>query len=349
MFWHPAAEELNLSFKKILVTGGAGYIGSHTVKELLRQGCDTVTLDNLSTGHRESICGGVFVEADLRNLQALRDTLSSHRIDAVIHFAASCYVGESVKEPIKYYENNVLCGMNLLSAMAERNVRYIIFSSSAAVYGNPVQVPIPEEHQQLPINPYGQTKSLFEDILKSHERLYGIRSVSLRYFNAGGCDPDGDIGEHHDPETHLIPLVLDTALGRLPKISIFGDDYPTPDGTCIRDFIHVTDLADAHIRSLEYLSGGGATTALNVGTGKGYSVKEVIRAAEQVCGRSIAHTVSSRRPGDPPVLVAAADRIRREIGWEPRRSSLEEILETAWRWQKKLRKSSDRARPSHSD
>jgi UDP-glucose 4-epimerase len=336
-----------LTAKTILVTGGAGYIGSHTVKELLRQNYRVVVFDNLSTGHRESVLGSEFVHADLRDLKALRNTFSSHPIDAVIHFAASCYVGESVKEPMKYYENHVLCGLNLLAAMVEREVKYMIFSSSAAVYGNPVQIPIPEEHVQLPINPYGQTKSLFEDVLKSHERVHGIRSVSLRYFNAAGCDPDGELGENHDPETHLIPLVLDAALGRLPLVEIYGDDYPTPDGSCIRDFVHVTDLADAHIRSLQYLTGGGSSTAFNIGTGKGYSVKQVIHAAERVCGRSIPSKISSRRAGDPPELVAAADKIRRETGWSAHHSSLEEILETAWKWQKRLRNSSNPAHPAH--
>jgi UDP-glucose 4-epimerase len=326
-----------MALRTILVTGGAGFIGSHTARELLRRSYSVITLDNLSTGHRESVLGGEFVHADLRNLGALRQTFSSHPIDAVIHFAASCYVGESVKEPMKYYENNVLSGLNLLAAMVERNVKYMIFSSSAAVYGNPMQLPIPEEHPQLPINPYGQTKSLFEDILRSHERIHGIRSVSLRYFNAAGCDPEGELGENHEPETHLIPLVLHAALGYVPQVEIYGDDYPTSDGTCVRDFIHVTDLAQAHIRSLEHLASGGSSAAFNVGTGKGYSVKEVVKAAERICGGPIPYRYSPRRPGDPPELIAAADKIQNELGWSARHSSLEEILETAWAWQKRLR------------
>jgi UDP-glucose 4-epimerase len=328
-----------MSPRKILVTGGAGYIGSHTVKELLRRGYETLTLDNLSTGHRESVRGGEFIEADLRTIDALRDVFSKYRVDAVIHFAASCYVGESVKEPMKYYENNVLCGLNLLAAMVEQEVRTIIFSSTAAVYGNPVETPITEDHAQLPINPYGQTKSLFEDILKSHERLHGIRYVCLRYFNAAGCDPDGEIGENHDPETHLIPLVLDTALGLLPEIKIFGTDYPTPDGTCVRDYVHVCDLADAHILCLQRLLDGGPSGAYNLGTGHGYSVREVVDAAERVIGRDVPRVESPRRPGDPPELVASAEKIRDELGWLPEHSSIEDILATAWNWQKKLRAS----------
>ncbi|MBI5117492.1 UDP-glucose 4-epimerase GalE [Candidatus Poribacteria bacterium] len=323
--------------KTILVTGGAGYIGSHVVKELLRQGYDTVTVDSLVTGHRESVLGGELVEADLRDLTALRSVFAKYPVDAVMHFAASCYVGESVKVPMKYYENNVLSGLNLLAAMAEASVRHIIFSSTAAVYGNPLQIPIPEEHPQLPINPYGQTKSLFEDILRSHERLHGIRHVALRYFNAAGTDPEGEIGEIHDPETHLIPIALDVALGRILHIEIFGSDYRTPDGTCIRDFIHVCDLADAHIRCLRYLLDGGPSNSYNLGAGRGYSVKQVIDAAERVSGRVIPRINSPRRPGDPPELVAGAAKIRNELGWEPRHSSIEEILTTAWQWQKKLR------------
>lgn len=326
-----------MSSRNILVTGGAGYIGSHTVKELARRGYRTVTLDNLSTGHRESVRNGEFVEVDLRDLKRLREALSRHSIDAVIHFAASCYVGESVHEPMKYFENNVLSGLNLLAAMVERNIGMIIFSSTAAVYGNPRAVPIVEDEPQLPINPYGQTKSLFEDILRSHERLHGIRSVSLRYFNAAGDDPEGDIGEIHDPETHLIPLALDAALGHVPHLEIYGTDYDTPDGACVRDFVHVCDLADAHIRCLEYLLGGGRSNVYNLGTGKGYSVKQVVETAERVTGRPIPRIEGPRRPGDPPELVASAEKIRSELGWTPKHSSLEEILRTAWTWQKKLR------------
>ncbi|GAB4344842.1 MAG: UDP-glucose 4-epimerase GalE [Candidatus Abyssubacteria bacterium] len=323
--------------KSILVTGGAGYIGSHTVKELARRGYHTLTLDNLSTGHRELVHYGDFIEADLRDLKQLREALSRHTIDAVIHFAASCYVGESVHKPMKYYENNVLSGLNLLAAMLERDIRMIIFSSTAAVYGNPKTVPITEDEPQFPINPYGQTKSMFEDILRSHQRIHGIRSISLRYFNAAGDDPEGEIGEIHDPETHLIPLALDAALGRVPHLEIYGTDYDTPDGTCIRDFVHVLDLADAHIRCLEYLLGGGNSNAYNLGTGKGYSVKEVVETAQRVTGLPIPRVEAPRRPGDPPELVASAEKIGTELGWTPTHSSLEEILTTAWAWQKKLR------------
>jgi UDP-glucose 4-epimerase len=302
----------------------------------LRRGYETVTLDNLSTGHREFV-QGEFIEADLRDVDAVQAALSNHSIDAVMHFAASCYVGESVEQPMKYYENNVLCGLNLLAAMAEQKAPPIVFSSTCAVYGNPVKLPIAEDHPQLPINPYGQTKSLFEDILASYDRLYGVRSIALRYFNAAGCDPDGEIGEKHDPETHLIPLALDAALGVGPELRIFGSDYDTPDGTCVRDYIHVCDLADAHILSLERLLAGGPSDAFNLGTGEGYSVKQVIDAAERVTGLSVRHSSAPRRPGDPPELVAGAEKIRRELGWSPKRSSIDEILSTAWNWQKKLR------------
>jgi len=326
-----------MSSKRILVTGGAGYIGSHTVKELLRRGYEAITLDNLSTGHRDLVQGDQFIEANLRDMDALQRAFAEHSFDAVIHFAASCYVGESVKEPMKYYENNVLCGMNLLGAMFEHNVRYIIFSSTCSVYGNPVETPITEEHPQLPINPYGQTKSLFEDILASYERLHGIRNVCVRYFNAAGDDPDADIGEKHYPETHLIPLTLDAALGLIPRLEIFGTDYNTPDGTCIRDYIHVCDLADAHILCLQYLLDGGPSRAYNLGTGTGYSVKQIVEEAERVTGRNVPHVNSERRAGDPPELVASAEKIKSELGWSPKHSSIDNILSTAWNWQKKLR------------
>lgn len=323
--------------KTILVTGGAGYIGSHTVKELLKRGYDTVTLDNLSTGHRKLVPGGEFVEVDLRDLKTLQEVFSVYPVEAVIHFAASCYVGESVKEPMKYYENNILCGMNLLAAMTASEARHIIFSSTAATYGNPVELPITEEHPQAPINPYGQTKLLFENILASHDRVYGIRNVCLRYFNAAGDDADGEIGEIHDPETHLIPLTLEAALGGIPHLEVLGTDYDTLDGTCVRDFIHVTDLADAHIRSLEYLMDGGPSNAYNLGTGEGHSVRQLLEAAERITGRTIPHVDAPRRPGDPPDLVASAEKIGKELGWTAQHSSIDNILKTAWEWQKKLR------------
>jgi UDP-glucose-4-epimerase GalE len=323
--------------RNILVTGGAGYIGSHTVKDLAKQGYNTVTLDNLSTGHRRLVTSGDFVEADLRDLDAVRRTMSKFSIEAVIHFAASCYVGESVKEPMKYYENNVLAGMNLLGAMLEHGIRIIIFSSTCSVYGNPVEIPITEAHPQLPINPYGQTKSLFEDILVSYERLHGIRNIRLRYFNAAGCDPEGEIGEIHEPETHLIPLAVEAALGHNPHLEIYGTDYDTPDGTCIRDYIHVCDLADAHIRCLQYLLDGGPSNAYNLGTGTGYSVKQIVDEVESVTGKPVPRVNSPRRPGDPPQLVASAEKIKGELGWSPGLSSIETIVSTAWNWQKRLR------------
>jgi len=330
-----------MNSKKILITGGAGYIGSHTVRELLGRGRDVLVLDNLSTGHREMVGAADFTEGDLRDADTLRRVFSENAIDAVVHFAASCSVSESVAEPMKYYENNVICGMNLLGVMVEQKTRYIIFSSSAAVYGNPVEIPITEGHPQLPINPYGQTKSLFEDILRSHERLHGIRYVSLRYFNAAGADPDGEIGEVHEPETHLVPLALDAALGHIARLEVFGTDYKTPDGTCVRDFIHVSDLADAHIRCLDYLSDGAPSDVYNLGTGKGYSVKQIIDAVTRVTGRVVPCVSSPRRPGDPPELVASAEKIKNELGWVPKHSSIDEILTTAWKWQQRLRGCTD--------
>lgn len=326
----------------ILVTGGAGYIGSHTIKQLLKRGYEVVALDNLSEGHRELVLCDEFVEADLADLEALRETFERYPIEAVMHFAASCRVDESVREPRKYYENNVVNGLNLLRAMLEREVKLFIFSSSAAVYGDPVKIPIPEDHPKRPKSPYGRTKWLFEQILEDYARAYDMKYISLRYFNAAGSDPEGEIGEWHDPETHLIPIVLEAALGERDHVEIFGTDYKTEDGTCIRDYIHVNDLAEAHILALESLRDGRPNTAYNLGIGRGYSVREVIEACRKVTGRKIEVVEGPRRPGDPPALVADPTRAREELGWEPRFTELEEIVETAWAWKRQLSGASKR-------
>jgi len=317
----------------ILVTGGAGYIGSHTVKQLLKQGYDVVVFDNLSEGHREFVLTEHFVEGDLLDIEALRNAFTRYPIDAVIHFAALTKVGESVSDPQKYYVNNVAGTLHLLQSMREHNVGRIVFSSSAAVYGDPQQVPIPEEHPKTPINPYGQTKWMMEQIMNDFAHAYDLRYIALRYFNASGSDPDGDIGEWHEPETHLIPIVLEAALGERSHIEIFGTNYETPDGTCIRDYIHVSDLAEAHILALEHLKTGGESGAYNLGTGCGHSVREVIDVCQEISGRLVPVIEGPRRPGDPPVLVADALRAGVELGWKPKRSDLETIVKTALSWQ----------------
>lgn len=320
----------------ILVTGGAGYIGSHTIKHLLKRGYDVVALDNLSEGHREMVMCEEFVEADLRNLRALRQTFRQYPIDAVMHFAALTRVGESVEDPQKYYENNVTGSLNLLHATVESQVKHLIFSSSAAVYGDPIEIPMPEDHPKNPKNPYGKTKWIIEQILEDYASAYGLRCISLRYFNAAGSDLEGEIGELHNPETHLIPIVLDVALGRRDHIEIFGTDYDTPDGTCIRDYIHVDDIADAHIRALERLHELRESGVYNCGYGHGYSVREVVDTVKKVTGVDFPVEEAGRREGDAPVLVADNAGIRRELGWEPRHDDLEYIIRTAWNWEKKL-------------
>ncbi len=316
----------------ILVTGGAGYIGSHTIKELLRDGREVVALDNLSAGHRELVLCEEFVEGDLADLGLLRKTFRRYPIEAVIHFAAYTAVGESVADPQKYYANNVAAGLNLLRAMLEAGVKRIVFSSSAAVYGDPVRVPIPEDHPKDPKNPYGRTKLVFEGALRDYGAAYGLRHVSLRYFNAAGSDPEGEIGELHDPETHLIPIVLEAAAGRRPHLEIYGTDYPTKDGTAIRDYIHVTDLARAHVLALRALEEGRAAEAYNLGTGQGYTVREVVEVCRRVTGREIPVLAGPRRAGDPAALVADPSRAKRDLGWDPQFTALDPIVETAWRW-----------------
>ena len=318
--------------KTVLVTGGAGYIGSHTCKALAESGYTPITLDNLSTGHADLVKWGPMEIGDVGDGKRVRDVLKKYRPSACIHFAGYIQVGESVLNPGKYYRNNVSKTISLLEALLESDVMNFIFSSSAAVYGTPRISPIPDDHPLVPINPYGESKRIVESILGDFAGAHGMRSVSLRYFNAAGADPDGESGELHDPETHLIPLVLQTAMGMRPNITVFGDGYGTPDGTCLRDYIHVTDLAMAHVLALERIGEGDTTRAFNLGNGKGFSVLEVIREAEKVTGKGISVVMGSRREGDPPVLVADASRAKAELGWEPGHSGLNEIIGTAWRF-----------------
>ena len=319
----------------ILVTGGAGYIGAHAAKQLSARGYHPLILDNLSHGHRQFARWGDFVEGDLGDTDLLRTLFKTFNVTAVMHFAGFAYVGVSVTDPALYYRNNVANTLNLLEAMRESRVGKIIFSSTCATYGVPVSVPISEDHPQRPINPYGRDKLMVETMLSDFCRAYGMRYVSLRYFNAAGADTELDIGEWHDPETHLIPLVLDAASGSRPDVKIFGTDYETPDGTCIRDYIHVTDLADAHIRALDYLRNGGPSDSFNLGNGNGFSVREVIRTAEKITGSAIRCEETNRRAGDPPVLIGSALKARNTLGWRPQFAELAAIIETAWRWHEK--------------
>ncbi|MDI6844855.1 MAG: UDP-glucose 4-epimerase GalE [Candidatus Saccharicenans sp.] len=316
----------------ILVTGGAGYIGSHTVKELLKKNYEVIVLDNLSSGHRELVPGGHFIQADLCSAAELKKVFSDHRIEAVMHFAALIQVGESCADPQKYYRHNLLSTLNLLEAMLEAGVKYFIFSSSAAVYGEPKEIPIREDHPLNPASPYGVTKEMVERILPDYDRAYGLKYVSLRYFNAAGADPDGQMGEWHQPETHLIPNILLHLLGRNPDFQVFGNDFPTPDGTAIRDYIHVTDLAIAHILALERLRLENSSQAINLGSSRGHSVLEVIRTAEKVTGKKVNLKFGPRRPGDVPVLLASSEKAETWLGWKRNFSELEFIIESAWRW-----------------
>jgi UDP-arabinose 4-epimerase len=318
--------------KAVLVTGGAGYIGSHACKVLARAGYCPVVFDNLSRGHREAVRWGPLVEGDLVERAKVVAALEQHRVSVVMHFAAYAYVGESVTDPALYYANNLGGSLTLLDAMREVGIDKIVFSSTCATYGTPAQVPIRETMPQLPVNPYGETKLAIERALHWYGEAYGLRWVSLRYFNAAGADPEGEIGERHEPETHLVPLVLEAALGDRQRIDIYGTDYPTPDGTAIRDYIHVQDLAEAHLRALELLLAGGQSAALNLGTGRGHSVREVIRAAEAVSGKSIPCRETARRPGDPPVLVADAGLAAELLGWRAQVSDLDTIVRTALAW-----------------
>jgi UDP-glucose 4-epimerase len=317
----------------ILVTGGAGYIGSHTVRKLKEKGYDVVVLDNLSRGHIESIPENTrFEKVDLLNEQDLMNTIKKYPIDAVIHFAAFAYVGESVENPGLYYQNNVVGSFNLIKVINELGIKKFVFSSTCSIYGNPENIPISENELANPINPYARTKYMIENILNDFDTSHGLKYVALRYFNAAGDSDDGLIGESHDPEPHLIPLVLYTALGKRVSIKIYGDDYPTKDGTCIRDYIHVNDLADAHIRALDYLE-NGESTVINLGTGDGYSVKEIIDEARRITGEKIISEIVERRPGDPAVLIADNKKAKKILGWIPE-YNLVRILETAWNWHK---------------
>ena len=318
--------------KSVLVTGGAGYIGSHACKVLARAGYRPVVFDNMSRGHPEAVRWGPLVEGDVADRGRLTAALAEHRVSAVMHFAAYAYVGESVADPAMYYRNNLGGTLSLLEAMREAGLDKIVFSSTCAIYGTPDSVPIGETAPQLPVNPYGETKLAIERALRWYGEAYGLRSVSLRYFNAAGADPDCQIGELHEPETHLVPLALQAALGQRAQIDIYGTDYPTPDGTAIRDYIHVQDLADAHLRALEHLAAGRESAALNLGTGRGHSVREVIRVAEAVSGRPIAWRDTARRPGDPPALVADPRLAAELLGWRARISDLETIVRTALAW-----------------
>jgi UDP-arabinose 4-epimerase len=317
----------------VLVTGGAGYIGSHACKALARAGYRAVAYDSLVRSHRNAVRWGPLVEADLADTERFADTVKRFEVAAVMHFAAFTYVGESVEQPGLYFRNNVGNTMRMLEAMRMLGVHRIVFSSTAAIYGTPDQIPIPESAPQRPVNPYGESKLMAERMLHWYGAAHGFTHAALRYFNAAGADPEGEIGEDHEPETHLIPLVLQAALGRRPEIDVFGTDYPTPDGTAIRDYIHVQDLAEAHVKALDHLSRGGGSLELNLGTGDGHSVREVIAAAERVTGRRVPRRETARRPGDPPVLVAEASRARELLGWTPKLSDLDTILQTAWAWQ----------------
>ncbi|UOQ94845.1 UDP-glucose 4-epimerase GalE [Halobacillus shinanisalinarum] len=317
----------------VLVCGGAGYIGSHAVAQLLDRDEEVVVVDNLQKGHCEAVVeGAAFYQGDLRDEAFLNDVFESNDIDAVIHFAADSQVGESVEDPLKYYDNNVYGAVCLLRVMAAHQVKKIVFSSTAAAYGEVEQVPIQETDPTMPTNPYGETKLAIENMLKWAEQAHGIQSVVLRYFNVAGADPKGRIGEDHDPETHLIPIILAVALGKREKILIFGDDYPTKDGTCIRDYIHVSDLVDAHLLAIKKLRSQSGSATYNLGNGQGFTVKEVIDAARRITGRDIPAEIAPRRAGDPAQLVASSAKAMNELGWEPQHSDLDNMIQTAWTW-----------------
>lgn len=320
----------------ILIVGGAGYIGSHINKRLVQEGYRTVVYDNLARGHRESVKWGMLEIGDLADTERLEEVFRKYEIEVVFHFAAYAYVGESVSHPSEYYNNNVVNTIHLLDMMKKYNVQNIIFSSSCATYGVPEKMPITEDMPQRPINPYGASKLMIEHILKDYQSAYGIRYCCLRYFNAAGADPDGEIGENHIPETHLIPLVLAAAADERTCIKVFGTDYPTRDGSCIRDYVHVSDLADAHVKAMVYLNDGGESISLNLGNGNGSSVLEIIQAAEKVTGKKIRTVIEKRRVGDPPILVGSAKRAKEILGWKPKYGEIETILLHAWKWYQKI-------------
>ena len=316
----------------VLVTGGAGYIGSHTCKILAQRGFTPVVLDNLVHGQRANVRWGPFFHGDVADAELVGRIVREHDIQALVHFAAYAYVGESMQQPEKYFDNNVVRGLRLIQAARENGVRHVVFSSTCAVYGLPEKVPIDERQALRPVNPYGETKLMVERALHWLGVSHGLGWVALRYFNAAGADPDGELGETHDPETHLVPRVIQAALGQIPAVEIYGTDYDTPDGTAIRDYVHVSDLATAHASALEYLMAGGESQAINLGTGAGCSVQEVVSAVKAISGRHVPVHFAPRRPGDPPILVADPSLARRRLDWSPRHSHLQSILETAWNW-----------------
>jgi UDP-arabinose 4-epimerase len=315
-----------------LVTGGAGYIGSHTCKALARAGFEPVTLDNFSQGHEWAVRWGPLVRGDLADRDVLAEVLISYKIEAVIHFAANACVEESVRKPRIYFRNNVVNTLSLLDAMLDHGISRIVFSSTCATYGEPIRIPMAEEHPQFPVNPYGESKLFIEKVLEWYGKAYGLAWLALRYFNVAGADPEGEIGEVHDPETHLVPIAIQAALGLRAHLEIYGTDYDTPDGSAIRDYVHVTDLADAHVRALEYLLGGGGSRSLNLGSGTGCSVREIVRAVEKTSGRRAPVRNASRRAGDPAVLLADAGQAIERLDWARPYSTTEAIVETAWRW-----------------
>ncbi|MBU0951671.1 MAG: UDP-glucose 4-epimerase GalE [Elusimicrobia bacterium] len=319
---------------KILVAGGAGYIGSHLVAELLDSGYKAVVLDNLSKGHREAILGGEFLEGSLLDPAKLEEIFNKYKIDVVMHFAADSLVGESMTQPDKYFRNNDVGGLNLLDAMNRHGVKKFIFSSTAAIFGEPDKSPIEENNVKLPTNPYGESKLIFEKMLRWYDRAFGIKYVCLRYFNAAGAHKSAKIGESHNPETHLIPIVLQAALGQREQIDVFGDDYKTPDGTCVRDYIHVTDLAQAHILAFKKLENDAVSTQYNLGHGQGLSVKQIIKVSEEVTGKKIKFRIVPRRAGDPATLIASSVKIKKELGWKPQYENISKIIDSAWQWHK---------------
>jgi len=318
---------------KILVVGGAGYIGSHMVKQLSQAGSDVITLDNLSYGYRDAVKYGEFVEGDLGDSKVLDSIFSSNDIDAVMHFAGFIQVGESVIKPSMYYHNNVSNTLTLLDTMLKHQVKNFIFSSTAAIFGEPDYTPIDEKHNRQPINPYGHSKLMIEQVLDDYDKAYGMRATCLRYFNAAGADPEGELGERHVPETHLIPLILQAASGRREDIKVFGDDYATDDGTCVRDYIHINDLCDAHSLALQKMIADDKSARYNLGNGKGFSVKQVIDVAKHVSGNDFKVNIEPRRSGDPAVLVADATLAKNELNWQPKFAELEDIVKTAWQWE----------------
>ncbi len=330
---------------RVLVTGGAGYIGSHTAKALARAGFEPVVFDNFSTGHPWAVKWGPLVEADLSDHGALRHAIQRYGIVAAIHFAAYAYVGESVREPRKYFQNNITNTLNLMDALLDTDVEHIVFSSSCAVYGVPESLPIFEDHPKLPVNPYGESKLFIERALDWYGRAYDLRWAALRYFNAAGADPEGELGELHNPETHLLPIVMEAATGKRDAVEIYGVDYPTPDGTCIRDYIHVSDLAEAHVLALQRLLSEAGSFAINLGTGRGISVREIVGAVERIVGARIDARPAPRRPGDPAVLVADPSRAAKLLNWFPKQSELENIVGSAWNWHRRTASSDAPQRP----